>query len=431
MEKGQVKAVVGSQWGDEGKGRMIDYFAQKADMVVRFQGGNNAGHTVVNEFGTFKLHLIPSGIFNPKVVNILGPGMIIDLEALCSELDELKKQGIDVSNILISDRATICFPYYVLQDGLEEERLGKNAYGSTKRGISPAYGDRYLKKAIQVGELLYPEKLKEHLKNIIDWKNLEIENVYHHQAVDFNQMYEWAVKYGEKLKNYICDTAQVLSTGYAEGKKILFEAQLGALRDINFGIYPFTSSSPVLASYAPLGGSFFEKAEIEVVSVMKAFSTCVGAGPFVTEIFGEVADSLRETAMEYGAATGRPRRIGHFDAVAARYGAKIQNSDYIALTKLDCLSGQEELQICTHYEVNGKKTENFPINSLLDDAKPVYIKMTGWKADITAVRNFEDLSAEAKEYIEKIEELLAFPVKYISVGPERESLIVREAVLVG
>lgn len=424
MEK-QIKTIVGAQWGDEGKGRMIDYFAQKADLVIRYQGGNNAGHTVVNEFGTFKLHLIPSGIFNPKVINILGPGMIIDMEALCDEIKSLDESGIDTSNIKISDRATVCFPYHRLEDELEEERLGKNAYGSTKRGISPAYGDRYMKKSIQIGELLYPEKLKERIQSIVDWKNLEIENVYKHQKINADETYEWAIKFGNKLKEFICDTNRIVNQSYKEGKQILFEAQLGALRDIYFGIYPFTSSSSVLSSFADIGGGLFEKHTSEVVAVMKCFTTCVGAGPCVTEIHGNVAKNLREIAYEYGAATGRPRRIGHFDAVASRYGAYIQSAGCIALTKLDSLSMQDELQICIGYEVDGKVTEDFLMNTLLDVAKPVYIKMKGWKADITKCRKFEDLPKEAMDYVLKIEELIGFPIKYVSVGPERESLMVR------
>lgn len=424
MEK-QIKTIVGAQWGDEGKGRMIDYFAQKADLVIRYQGGNNAGHTVVNEFGTFKLHLIPSGIFNPKVINILGPGMIIDIEALCDEIKSLDESGIDTSNIKISDRATVCFPYHRLEDELEEERLGKKAYGSTKRGISPAYGDRYMKKSIQIGELLYPEKLKERIQSIVDWKNLEIENVYKHQKINADETYEWAIKFGNKLKEFICDTNRIVNQSYKEGKQILFEAQLGALRDIYFGIYPFTSSSSVLSSFADIGGGLFEKHTSEVVAVMKCFTTCVGAGPCVTEIHGNVAKNLREIAYEYGAATGRPRRIGHFDAVASRYGAYIQSADCIALTKLDSLSMQDELQICIGYEVDGKVTEDFLMNTLLDVAKPIYIKMKGWKADITKCRKFEDLPKEARDYVLKIEELIGFPIKYVSVGPERESLMVR------
>jgi len=419
----KIKVVVGIQWGDEGKGRMIDYFAKSADFVARYQGGNNAGHTVVNDFGTFKLHLIPSGIFNPNAINILGPGMIIDIEALCNEIDSLKEAGIKTDNIRISDRATICFPFHRLLDELEEKRLGKDAFGSTKRGISPAYSDRYMKKSIQLGELLHPEKLSERIKAIIEWKNLEIKAAYNHEEIDSKEVTDWALKYGQKLKDLICDTGEILNEAAKEEKEILFEAQLGALRDVYFGIYPFTSASNVLSSFAQIGAGLFYKSEMEVIGVMKAFSTCVGAGPFVTEITGKVSDELRETAFEYGAATGRPRRIGHFDAVAAAYGAYVQGTDFIALTKLDCLSGQEKLLICTEYKTKEGRTKTFPINAVLDEAEPVYIEMPGWTEDITGCRDFNNLPQAAKDYVLKIEELIGFPLKYISVGPERESLI--------
>lgn len=420
-----AKAIVGTQWGDEGKGRMIDYFATNSDVVIRYQGGNNAGHTIVNEFGTFKLHLIPSGIFNKDAINILGPGMIIDIQALCEEIEELNKAGIDTSNIRISDRATIVFPYNRLEDELEEARLGKNAYGSTRKGISPAYGDRYMKKSIQVGELLYLDRLKDRLEKIVEWKNLSVTAVYKHEPISSSEMFEWAKKYGEILKPLICNTNEILVEAKKNGKKILFEAQLGALRDIYFGIYPFTSSSSVLAGFAGIGSGIFGYTDIETVGVMKAFSTCVGAGPFVTEIPEEEAKDLRDYAGEYGAATGRPRRIGHFDAVAARYGAEIQGSTCLALTKLDSLSREKSLKICTGYEVNGKLTEKFPINAELDIAKPVYIELPGWEEEISHVRDFSKLPKNAQDYVLKIEELMNIPITYVSVGPERDSLMTR------
>jgi len=426
MKKFSAKAVVGTQWGDEGKGRMIDYFAVTADVVVRYQGGNNAGHTIVNEFGTFKLHLIPSGIFNKQALNILGPGMIIDIQALCEEIDDLNKAGIDTGNIRISNRASIVFPYNRLEDELEEKRLGKNAYGSTKRGISPAYGDRYMKKSILIGELLYPESLKARIDAIVEWKNLTITALYGHEPIDSKEMYDWAVKYGDRIKSMICDTSDLLVTAEKENKRILFEAQLGALRDVYFGIYPFTSSSSVLAGFTEIGGGMFGQNDLETVGVMKAFSTCVGAGPFVTEMNEEEAGPLREYALEYGAATGRPRRIGHFDAVAAKYGSEIQRADCIALTKLDSLSEEKGLKICVGYEVNDKVIERFPLNVELDIAKPVYIEMPGWLTDITKVREFSDLPKTAQDYVLKIEELVGVPVKFVSVGPERDSLIIRD-----
>lgn len=422
-----INVVVGLQWGDEGKGRMVDYLAQDVDFVVRYQGGNNAGHTVVNEFGTFKLHLVPSGIFNPNVTNVLGTGMVIDLEAMDEELTSLSQSGIKVNNIAVSDRASITFPFHRIEDELEEERLGNQAYGSTKRGIAYAYGERYLKKSILIGELLYPEDLERRLKELVDWKNLIIKDFYHREdkVISFEEALDWTRKYSEKVKPYITDVTQLLENAASNGKKILFEAQLGSLRDIYYGIYPFTTSSCALAAFAPIGGGLLTQKDYHVTGVMKAFSTCVGAGPFVTEISGEEADNLREIAFEYGASTGRPRRIGHFDAVASRYGAQVQGVNDIAITKLDSLSGREKLYICTAYDVDGKKYKNFPLNPVLDKAKPDYIEMDGWSEDITGCRKFDELPDSAQNYVNKIEELVGYNIKYISVGPERESLIIK------
>jgi adenylosuccinate synthase len=422
--KNNVAVLVGLQWGDEGKGRMVDYLAQDADIVARYQGGNNAGHTVVNEFGTFKLHLIPSGIFNKNVINILGPGMVIDIQSLSEELDDLEKSGISIQNIRISDRATISFPYHRLEDNLEEERLGSGAYGSTRRGIAYAYGERYMKKSIQAGELLYPESMIKRLREIVAFKNLLIKNVYKSsEEIKIDEVIHWTQKYGDKIKNYICNTTEILEKAAKENKKILFEAQLGSLRDIYYGIYPFTTSSCTLASYAPVGGGLFNTGIGKVIGVMKSFSTCVGSGPFVTEMPEDEAGELREIAYEYGAATGRPRRIGHFDAVAARYGAMVQGTDEIAITKVDSLSGMKKLFICTGYIIEGRVTHDFPLTPLLEIAKPEYIEMEGWSEDISKCRKFDELPQAAKNYLNKIEELLGYKIKYISVGPERDSLI--------
>lgn len=421
-----ITVLVGLQWGDEGKGRMVDYLAQNVDIVARYQGGNNAGHTVVNEFGTFKLHLIPSGIFNKSVINILGPGMVIDIEALTEEISELEKSGISTKNIKISDRATITFPFHRLEDNLEEDRLGSGAFGSTRRGIAYAYGERYQKKSIQLGELFYPEDLKKRISDLVEWKNLLLKNVYGSKEVlNADEVLKWINNYGDKIKHYVCDTTTILEESAASGKKILFEAQLGSLRDIYFGIYPYTTSSCTLASYAPVGGGLFNKRIDKVIGVMKSFSSCVGSGPFVTEMPEDEAGQLREIAFEYGAATGRPRRIGHFDAVATRYGAKIQGVDEIALTKLDSLSGQKKLMICTDYEINGKLHKDFPLTPALAIAKPKYIEIEGWSEDITKCRKFDELPESAQNYVNKIEELIGYGIKYVSVGPERESLIVK------
>lgn len=425
MEK-NVSVLVGLQWGDEGKGRMVDYLAQDVDLVVRYQGGNNAGHTVVNEFGTFKLHLIPSGIFNQKVINILGPGMVIDIEALVDEITELEKSGISTKNLRISDRATITFPFHRIEDNLEEDRLGGAAYGSTRRGIAYAYGERYQKKSIQLGELFYQEDLKKRINDLVNWKNVLFKNVYgYNETLNPGSVIEWANKFGDKIKHLVCDTSKILETSANDGKKILFEAQLGSLRDIYFGIYPFTTSSCTLASYAPVGGGLFNKKIDKIIGVMKAFSSCVGSGPFVTEMPEDEAGELREIAFEYGAATGRPRRIGHFDAVATRYGAKVQAVDEIALTKIDSLSGLKKLMICTGYEIDGEMYEDFPLTPALQKAKPKYIEMTGWNENISGCRKFDELPGAAQEYVNKIEELIGYKIKYVSVGPERESLIVK------
>ncbi len=421
-----ISVLVGLQWGDEGKGRMVDYLAQNVDIVARYQGGNNAGHTVVNEFGTFKLHLIPSGIFNVKVTNILGPGMVIDIEALSEEIEELEKSGINTENIKISDRATITFPFHRLEDNLEEERLGAASFGSTRRGIAYAYGERYQKKSIQLGELFFPDDLNKRITDLVNWKNLLIKNVYgSSKSVEAEEVLEWVNTYGDKIKHYVCDTTKFLETAAESGKKILFEAQLGSLRDVYYGIYPFTTSSCTLASYAPVGGGLFNKKINNIIGVMKAFSTCVGSGPFVTEMPEEEAGQLREMAYEYGASTGRPRRIGHFDAVATRYGAKVQGADEIALTKLDSLSGQKKLFICTEYEIDGKLTNDFQLTPALEIAKPRYIEMEGWSEDISLCRKFDELPVAAQNYVNKIEELVGYKIKYVSVGPERESLIVK------
>ena len=420
-----ITVVVGANWGDEGKGRMVDYLARDAAYVVRYQGGNNAGHTVVNDFGEFKLHLLPSGVFYPNVVNILGPGMVIDLEGLAAELDDLTGKGIR-PNIRISDRATICFPFHRMEDGLEEDRLGKNAYGSTRRGIAPAYGDRTVKKAIQVGELLYPERLEARLRQISAWKLERLESFYGKKDLfSIDETVAWARTYGDRIKECITDTSVMLEDAAAQGKPVLFEAQLGTLRDLNFGIYPFTTSSCTLASYAPIGGGLFGHGLDRVIAVVKAFSTCVGEGPFVTTMEKEEGDALREFAKEYGAATGRPRTIGHFDAVATRYGVWAQGTTEVALTKLDSLSGRKILKICTHYEWRGARYDRFPLNAVLEEATPVYEDMPGWDEDITGVREFDALPRTAQDYVLAIEKAIGCPIKFVSVGPEREALIVR------
>jgi adenylosuccinate synthase len=422
-----VTCVVGVNWGDEGKGRMVDFLAEDADVVARFQGGNNAGHTVVNEQGEFKLHLIPSGIFNPHVVNVLGPGMVIDLEGLVDELDNLAAAGIDTTNVRLSERATICFPFHRAEDGWEEERLAQRSYGSTKRGIAPAYADRYRKKAIQVGEILHPRRFRERVADVLEWKNLQLAGVYGKAGFTVEETTTWALDRAERLAPLIADTDRIVVDALGRGAHVLFEAQLGALRDVTFGTYPFTSSSGCLSTHALVGPGLTGRAPDRVVGVMKAFSTCVGEGPFPTEMDPDEAAKLRETSFEYGAATGRPRRIGHFDAVASRFGASLQGATEIALTKLDSLSGRAELLICTGYELDGELLDTVPINADLERVTPRYESHPGWDEDVTGVRAFADLPRAARAYVERIEELVGFPISYVSVGPERRALIDRRA----
>ena len=421
-----LTAIVGTNWGDEGKGRMVDLLSEKYDIVVRYQGGNNAGHTVINERGKFVMNLMPSGICREKTVNILGPGMVIDLEHLYGEAEKLKEKGIAVTkeHLKISDRATICMPYHKLLDCLEEDRLLDKKFGSTRRGISPVYADKYMKKALRMGDLLYMDKLKERLYDIVDWKNLSVEKGYGHEPVSAEACFEWLEKFGTYFKPFICDTTEFLNTAVKEGKSIMFEEQLGALRDIDFGIYPYTSASTTLAAYAPVGAGIPFARLDESIGIMKAYSSCVGEGPFTCELFGGEADKLREAGGEYGAATGRPRRVGGFDVVASKYGTKMQGCTYVALTKLDVLSYMDKIPVCVAYEAGGSRYTNFPSN--IDDlqaAKPVYEYLPGFCCDISGCRSAAELPKEALSYIHYIEKMIECPVRYVSVGAERDAYI--------
>ena len=420
-------AVVGINWGDEGKGRMVDLIAKDYDIVIRYQGGNNAGHTIVNEYGKFALHLIPSGIFSEGVVNVLGNGVVIDLEDLCREIDNLRAHGIRITpeNLKISERATIVFPFHRALDGLEEARLKDRKYGSTLRGIAPVYSDKYQKKTVMLGELLYPEHLKAHLATILEWKNLIIHNVYGAEPYKLEDMLAWCAEFGGKLRPFLCDVPKYLYEAEKAGKNIMFEAQLGALRDIDFGIYPYTSSSSSIAGYACVGAGMPGSHVDRTVGIVKAYSTCVGEGPFTAEWFGEKAENLREKGGEYGASTGRPRRVGPIDLVATRYGCRIQGATEVALTKLDVLSGMKEVPLCVQYELNGALTDDFPFPAILPEAKPVFRTMPGWNYDISGVRRYEDLPKEARDYVETVEKAIGCPITYVSVGPERDSIILR------
>ena len=420
-------AIVGINWGDEGKGRMVDLLTDRFDVVVRYQGGGNAGHTVVNEFGKFALHLLPSGIFRKNVVNILGNGVALDPENLWKEIEEVTSQGVSITseNLKISDRASLLLPWHRELDGLEEARLADKKYGSTKQGIAPFYSDKYQKKTILAGELLYPEHLREHLKDLMEWKNLTLTRVYGAKPVTMEDLEVWIEVFCGKIKPFICDTGAFLRKAQSAGKQILFEAQLGALRDLDYGIYPYTTSSNAIAAYAPVGSGLPSARIDEVVGVVKAYSTCVGEGPFVCEMFGPEAEALRKAGFEYGAKTGRPRRVGPIDIVATRYGIQVQAATNVALTKLDVLSYLDRIPVCTHYYVDGKLSDEFPFPSLLNSAKPVIEYMEGWKTDISGVRNWEDLPEAARKYVEFIEEQIGCHIGYVSVGPERDSIIIR------
>ena len=420
-------AIVGINWGDEGKGRMVDLITDHYDVVIRYQGGGNAGHTVVNEFGKFALHLLPSGIFRKGVVNILGNGVAVDCESLRMEMKDVRGKGVSNTpeNLKISDRASLLLPWHRLLDGLEEQRLADKKYGSTKQGIAPFYSDKFQKKTIQAGELLYPKHLKAHLADLLEWKNLTIEKIYGAKPYTMDDLMAWVADYGEKLKPFICDTGAFLRKAQREGKKFLFEAQLGSLRDLDYGIYPYTTSSNAIAAYAPVGsGAPWAKID-EIVGVVKAYSSCVGEGPFTCEWFGEEAEKLREAGNEYGAKTGRPRRVGPIDLVATKYGVEVQGATNIALTKLDVLSFLDKIPVCAHYELDGKKTDAFPFPAVLPDAKPVTEYVDGWKCDISGARKWEDLPKAAQDYVLMVEKAIGCHIGYVSVGPERDSIILR------
>ena len=420
-------AIVGINWGDEGKGRMVDLLTENYDVVVRFQGGGNAGHTVVNEFGKFALHLLPSGVFRKGVMNVLGNGVALDCENLCSEIDDLASKGVEITpdNLMISDRASLLLPWHRMLDELEEKRLANKKYGSTKQGIAPFYSDKYQKKTVMAGDLMHPEDLKAQLADLLEWKNLTLVNVYGAEPVTMDELWAWIETYGKRIKPFIRDTGSYLHDAQAAGKQILFEAQLGALRDLDFGIYPYTTSSNTLAAFAPVGSGFPGAKIDEVVGVVKAYSSCVGEGPFVCEWFGEEAEKLREAGFEYGAKTGRPRRVGPVDLVATAYGVRLQNATAIALTKLDVLSYMQKLPVVTAYELDGKLTQSFPFPSALSAAKPHVEYLDGWGCDISAVRTWDELPENAKRYVEYIEKAVGCRIKYVSVGAERDACIVR------
>lgn len=423
-----VRAIVGANWGDEGKGKMTDMLAAESEYIVRFQGGSNAGHTIINEYGKFALHLLPSGVFHKHTTNILGPGVAINIGILMDELKNLKGKNVPEPKLLISERAQVVMPWHIIFDKLEEERLGVRGFGSTKSGIAPFYSDKYYKTGIQVCDLYYPETLKEKIYSICEVKNVLLEHLYNAAPLNPDTIFEELLFHGEQVMNMVFDTTTLLNKAIKQGKNILLEGQLGALKDPDLGIYPFTTSSSPLAGFGAVGAGIPPYEIKNITVVIKAYSSCVGAGPFVTEIHGDAAAELRERggdAGEYGATTGRPRRMGWFDAVATRYGCMVQGATEAALTLLDVPGYLDEIPVCTGYEVDGKVTQDFPVTNLVSNSKPVFRIFPGWKSDISGIRKFEDLPQAAKDYILFIEDNIGVPVKWISNGPGREEIIKR------
>ena len=420
-------AIVGINWGDEGKGRMVDLLTEDFDVVVRYQGGGNAGHTILNRYGEFMLHLLPSGVFRKNVINVLGNGVALDPEHLMGEINTLREKGVAITpeNVMISERASLLMPWHRRLDALEEARLKDKKMDTTRKGIAPFYSDKYQKKTVLAGELFYPDILKQHLNDLREWKNLVITGVYGDQAETEEEIDEWVKTYCEPLKPFIRDTSSYLVDALWHHKRILFEGQLGALRDLDFGIYPYTTSSNVLAAYAPIGSGMPGVRVDRIIGVVKAYSSCVGAGPFVCEIFGDEAERLRKIGGEYG---HRPHRVGPIDLVATRYGVKVQSATEIALTKLDVLSDMDEIPLCVRYRLDGKEIDDMPFPSILDRCEPVIETMKGWKCDISGVRNWWDLPREAQAYVKRIENSIGAIIKWISVGPERHSIIRRGMV---
>ena len=418
-----LTAIVGINWGDEGKGRMVDLLSSDYDIICRYQGGNNAGHTVINERGKFILNLLPSGILRETTVNVMGNGMVIDIEHLTNEIATLTEKGIKISpdNLKISDKAIICMPYHKMLDIMEEERLADKKFGSTRRGIAPVYADKYMKKGIRMDDLYHMDVLEQKVRDIVEWKNLTITG-YGHEPVKAEDMIAWLRKYGEVVLPYVTDVSKYLWNASKSGKRIMFEAQLGALRDIEFGIYPYTSSSTTLAGYATIGAGIPGVKLDNTIGIMKAYSTCVGEGPFTVEMFGDEAEALRKAGGEYGAATGRPRRVGPFDVPASREGVILQGADFIALTKMDVLSYLDKIPVCVAYDIDGQITTDFPTGYRLDRAKPVIEYLDGF-GDVSGCRKPEDLPKAALEYIRFIEKAVGCPVKYVSVGAEREEYV--------
>lgn len=423
-----VHTIVGANWGDEGKGKVTDLLAEKSDVVVRFQGGANAGHTIINEYGKFALHLLPSGVFHPNVVNIIGPGVALNIEALLGELDALTSRGVPMPKLLISDRAQVMMPYHVDFDKFEEERLGKNSFGSTKSGIAPFYSDKFAKVGLQVCQLYDRELMRQRLEIALVKKNVLLEHLYHKPAIDIDALMDKLTELAEKIRPMVCDTTLFLHKANQEGKVILLEGQLGSLRDPDHGIYPYTTSSSPLAGFGCVGAGVSPRDMTDIYCVTKAYSSCVGAGPFVTRLEGPEGDELRRRggdAGEFGATTGRARDVGWFDAVATRYGVMVQGATEVVLTNLDVLGYLDEIPVCVAYEVDGERITDFPATPVLMKCKPVYEKLPGWKCDIRGVKSYDELPENCRKYVEFIEKACGAPIKMVSNGPRRDEILYR------
>ena len=423
-----VRAIVGANWGDEGKGKITDMFASKADVVIRFQGGANAGHTIINDYGKFALHLLPSGVCHPEITNIIGNGVALDIPKLVKEINDVTSKGVPQPKLLVSDRAQIMMPYHVLLDTYEEERLADKQFGSTKSGIAPFYSDKYAKIGFQVCDLFYPDELKEKLASVCEVKNLLLKHVYHKPLLDVDELFNTLMEYKDMIEPYVADTGAFIRQAIKDGKEILLEGQLGSLKDPDFGIYPMVTSSSTLAGYGAVGAGIPAHEIKDIITVTKAYSSAVGAGEFVSEIFGEEADKMRNhggDAGEYGATTGRPRRMGWFDCVATRYGVEVQGATQVCLTALDCLSYLDEIKVCTGYEIDGKIVKDFPNTHMLKKAKPILKTLPGFKCDIRGIKEFDKLPKEAQDYVLFIEKEIGKPITMVSNGPKREEIIYR------
>lgn len=427
-----VRAIVGANWGDEGKGKLTDMMAQESDIVIRFQGGANAGHTIHNHYGRFALHTLPSGIFYDHTTNIIGNGVAFDIPKFFKELNEVTSQGVPMPKLLISDRVQMIMPYHVDFDKFEEERLGKASFGSTKSGIAPFYSDKYAKIGFQVQELFDEEALKVKIHRVCEQKNILLKYLYNKPAIDEDQLFNTLMEYRNMVEPYVCDVSAYLWNAIKEGKNILLEGQLGSLKDPDHGIYPMVTSSSTLAAYGAIGAGIPPYEIKKIVTVCKAYSSAVGAGAFVSEIFGDEAEELRKRGGdkgEYGATTGRPRRMGWFDCVASKYGCRIQGTTDVAFTVVDALGYLEKIPVCVGYEIDGEVTTDFPTTQKLEKAKPVLEVLDGWNCDIKGIRKYEDLPENCRKYIEFVEEKIGFPITMVSNGPKREDIIFRESKL--